>query len=706
MIVLDFETRSQCDLRKSGASKYARHETTRVLCLVYSLPGQVTRLWTPEDPPPLDLLREVQAGTLIWAHNVGFEREIWHHICHLQFGWPDVAFDQWRCSMSECARMALPRGLEAAGAALELPIQKDQEGHRLMLRLCSPKRPSKKDPSVWDNTPWKLRRLYDYCVRDVDSQKAVTEAVERLPAGELKVWQLDQRINMRGIPLDIAAIENAVAVAEAAQQQLREELAEITHGRVTTPQQVAQTLKFLKKECGTHLADLTKATVEAALETDLPEIARRILEIRRLSAKSSTAKLRAMLDRADDDGRVRGNLVYHGAATGRWAGHGIQIQNFPRGSMSAAEINCLHDLLPLRDPLPINLLLGPPLDCLSSALRSMICAKPGHRLLVCDYASIEARVLAWLAGHQRLLDLFRSGADVYVDMASQIYGCGSEEVTKDQRLIGKIAILGLGYGMGHQAFRRTCKVVGGVEISSTFARRAVEAYRLANEPIKDLWRALNFNAQEAVATGAKRRFGRLTIRADHAWMRIYLPSGREIFYRKPFVKKAIAPWTQGKGGRIYAPLEKQPELEEAGAVVGDYKGEYFNKCFVPFDSEKAVREIAERCYLLRKEPEYIDQIEYLSVGVNRKFIPTRTYGGKLAENVTQAVARDFLAEAMLRVEAAGYPIVATVHDEIICEVPDNHGSLADFERIMKQIPDWGIGCPIDVEGFEDRRYRK
>ena len=241
MVVIDFETRSKVDLRKCGASVYARDESTVILCLAYQIGFEAVQLWTPDDQAPQDLLRSLHGGdNCVHAHNVFFERNIWHWICHKRYGWPDVRADQWRCSLAACSRLSLPRKLEHAGAAVGLEMRKDKAGHNVMLRLCKPKPINQRKDGLWDNDPAKFRILYDYCRQDVRAESELINSIEPLTPSELKVWQLDQQINLRGIPIDRAAVRQAINLADSVREKCCSELHELTDGKVETPTQVAR----------------------------------------------------------------------------------------------------------------------------------------------------------------------------------------------------------------------------------------------------------------------------------------------------------------------------------------------------------------------------------------------------------------------------------------------------------------------------------
>ena len=645
MIVIDFETRSRVDLLKCGASVYARGESTEVLCLGI-LTGNGAIVWKAGNPDPTFLLKAIEKGELIHAHNVGFERAIWTHICHKRMGWPDVAFDQWRCSLAACSRLALPRSLAGAGAAVGLSMPKDEQGHKVMLRLCKPKKPSKADPGEWDNSPEKFAILYDYCKRDIEAEAELFETIDPLTDSELKVWQLDQKINLRGIPIDRPAVENALVIVDEAHARSCKRLAELTDGAVQTPKQTGRMTTWLAEQ-GVDVPDLRAGTVAEFLEKDLPVNVREFLTIRRDLGKASTGKLEAMLKRCDEDNRVRGSMVYHGASTGRWAGAGIQIQNFPRGSfggtkddpkLGQVQIDTVHRLLPSLEPDLLELLIGPALDCISSLLRSFIKAEPGKRFLVSDFASIEARVLAWVAGQEDLLDSFRAGEDIYKGMASDIYEIEVNDVDKSQRQMGKVAILGLGYGMGPGdrrggGFVGACKNMAGVVISKKFGKQVVKAYRKKYSRIPAFWGEIQTACIRAIETGKTHFAGRVMAFVEGDYLKIRLPSGRDLHYREPEIVEVRAPWSEGAVGCIKAPEADREWLSEVLDVeAGDYKNGWFTDCRVPKGMTLALRDrygmVALK--LEAREPQLIKQIQFKgTVGPARKWKNDRTYGGKL-----------------------------------------------------------------------------
>ena len=715
VIVLDFETRSRVDLRTTGASVYARDPSTTVLCLAWQIRGRPTEVWTPADS--LETLRplfeHVADGGELHAHNALFERLIWDYVCRSRMGWPAVPATAWRCSLAAGSRLTYPRALDAAARVAGLSLAKDSAGRRIMLQLCRPTA-----GGDWDDSPEKLQALYDYCRQDVDVESMLMQVIPPLPPGELELWQLDQKINLRGLPIDTVAIGQALLLVDQVRTAGRQRLQALTGGTVFTVQERQKLLAWLAHQ-GVDLPDLRADTVATALDGALPEAAREALELRQSLARGSVAKLQAMQDRCDTDGRVRGSLTYHGAATGRWAGAGIQIQNFPRGDLSASDVAVVHRAIAAGDAKQIDVLIGSPLVAISGALRSFICAPAGRTLLVSDFRSIEARILAWLAGEASLLATFSAGGDPYTEMAADMFGV--RDVNRAQRQVGKMAVLGCGYGMGARQFHRSCRAAG-LEITNEFALRAVLSYRRRYPKIPNFWRQLNAAALAVLGKNEKKRrvgdFLRLrsdTTRNNRAapvrWLGIELPSGRELRYHSASVEWVPAPWAAHCcEATIYAEVDQAAALKALGVILGARHKAAWHQCRVPagvVDSSQILDLPGVRVAdLVDVQPKLLQQVSFMGVqSPGNKWGRKTTYGGKLAENVVQAVARDFLAASMLRLDAAGYELIATVHDEIIAEA-DAAASLDDFSALMRMAPDWGDSCPLAVESYAAQRYRK
>ena len=680
-LFIDFETRSSLDLQEVGSSVYAEHFSTDVWVACYAIGKGPVQVWYPGDPVPVDLAEHVAVGRPLVAHNASFERTIWAKILSPQYGWPKPELSQWYCTAAMAAAMGLPRSLEEAALVTGCSFQKDMEGRRLMLQMSRPvstqtracvfcdAEPEQPRPPtcfcgggfdwrfqfVWKDDPESLKRGTEYCIRDVETERELLTTLLPLPAAEREIWLLDQRINERGITVDLPTVNNAKAIVEQQLKKLNAELCEVTGGAVTAATQVKRLVAWLKHrgiEPSTAGDKFGKEGVEHLLaRDDLPADCRRALEIRREASKTSTAKLDAYLARTSRDGRLRETLLYCGAGrTGRWAGRGAQLQNLPRGGTDNIEF-ALHALNEGFSAELFEAFLGPPLETISACLRQMVVAAPGCDLISADYNAIEARGTAWLAGSRRMLDIFRRGDDPYRDMAARIYGRPAESFSKTsrERQLGKIAVLGLGYQMGAERFQQTC-AQQGVEITANEAESIKRIYREANPEIVQVWRTLESAAIRAaqdpghwvnVASG---RLGFLK-RGKRLYLR--LPSGRCLIYANP------------KCELVESPFGRRPGLTFDGVSSSTHRWE-------------------------------------------RQTL----YGGKLTENAVQAICRDLLAAALLRLEAAGYPVVLHVHDEIVAEVPEGQGDLDEFERLMAETPEWAKGFPVKAEGRRAKRFGK
>ncbi len=408
------------------------------------------------------------------------------------------------------------------------------------------------------------------------------------------------------------------------------------------------------EEVGLKLYDTQKATLDETLETDgdsafcdLTPEARRGLELVRALGRSSTAKYQAMADWMAPDGKVRGGLLYHGASTGRWAGKGVQPHNFVKGTMKVDQDE-LWACLKRGHRLEISQLYRGVMEALSNALRGAIIPSKGYQFYVADYNAIEARVLLWLVNDQKSLDIFRSGRDIYCEMASDIY---ERPITKDkdpqERQLGKATILGCGYQMGGSKFVSTAAMYG-VEIDEDFSKQVVDTYRETHPEVVAEWAAQEAAAKKAVQTRKTVFCGKVSWFVEGKFLYCKLPSGRRLAYAYPELKELEMPW----GGTKLC------------------------LTFMGVDSK------------------------------THQWKRQKTYGGSIVENIVQAIARDLMADAMLRAGQYGYLVVLTVHDELIAEALIGHGSVHEFEQIMARNPDWAEGCPVLAEGWSGFRYKK
>ena len=348
-LTIDFESRSRCDIRACGPWVYAEHPSTEILCLAVKQGRDTARIL----PATFDMAQAakfqrlpvfegrissvVDDADIIEAHNAEFETAMWHHICHRRWGWPDLPLEKMRCSAAKAATCALPRDLDGACRALGLPVQKDRAGHALMLKMCKPRKPTKNNPAEWVGDAESLIRLFRYCLQDVEAEHALSEALPDLSEMELAVWRLDQKINRRGVYVDMPAVDGMIAMTGEWQEMLLAEFSELTGGVVDSPRQVAA-LRAHLSDSGVEMDGMTKADVQDALAGQLDPKARRLLEIRQSLAKSSVSKYAALRHGVNSDSRARGLLMYHAASTGRWGGKRFQPQNLPRECVSDADL--------------------------------------------------------------------------------------------------------------------------------------------------------------------------------------------------------------------------------------------------------------------------------------------------------------------------------------------------------------------------------
>lgn len=702
VMTVDFESRSFKDIRKVGTWRYAEDETTEVMCLAYRRRDKpYAKIWAPPLPFPQEIIDHVEAGGAFEAHSVQMERSMWLH--HLTTGnyqamagiknaKPIPMPTRWIDSMASCAYRGLPLGLDKVGAALALPVQKDDRGKYLIKTLCSPKGPTKAEPDrVYREDYDLMEEMLGYCQTDVDSEHVLSETIGPLPPAEQRIWVLDQTINQRGVLLDVPAVLGALDVAERVLKEANKELEVLTGGEVTSGTQVPKLLKWIQSQ-GVRMPNVQADTVEYFIKTTDNADVKRALQIRQIAGKTSVSKLYSMAATFCTDHRVRGLLQYHGASTGRWSGRLVQPQNFPRGDKKLLKIMSQDEILELlKQPgdepyLTMTMMFGERIiDAISTVLRGMMMAAEGKTFMFADFAAIEARVVMWLAGCDKALKAFeaydnitgldedgkpiREGPDIYCVMAETLYGRPITKADEDERQLGKVTILGCGYGMGVDTFILQAEKDYGLVLERDMAERAVYGYRETYPEVKSLWYGLQTAAIKAVETGKACRYACVTYRLEHdaagTWLTCELPNNRKLWYLDPIV--------------------------ETSMVVK------------PWEAKKAREEKREPKKVSQKDLSYMGR-DNKNGGVWRRI---RTYGGMLCENVVQAIARDFMVEGMIRVEAAGYPIVLTVHDEIGAEVVVGFGSLKHFESLMAgPTPDWGRGCPIAVEGWQGPRFKK
>lgn len=683
ILFLDLETYSAEPI-KNGTYKYA--ENAEILLFAYARNDEPARVIDLVNEPFMRINVDQLLGwaDVIVAHNSMFDRSV------LRFnGFDDytIHIDKWQDTMVQALSLSLKSSLSDLCDIFELDADhaKDRDGKRLIQLFCKPLGKNRKlDRATRETHPEDWAKFIEYARLDVEAMRTIYHKMPdwNFKGNELALWHLDQRINDRGVCIDTKLVEAALSAIDREKVRLADESSRLTNGNVESTTQRDQVLKHLLKNFGIELLDLQKSTVEALLNDGaLPKQVKEILRNRQQASTSSTAKYQTLANAVNSDGRLRGTLQFNGASrTGRWSGRTFQPQNLPRPSLDNETIEHGIDLLKLG---AVDLMTDNIMELTSSAIRGCIVAPDGKKLVVTDLSNIEGRVQAWLAGESWKLKAFRdydagTGHDLYKLAYAKSFSIKPEDVTKDQRQIGKVQELALGYQGGVGAFIAMASAYGidldqlAEQVYPTLPKSVIEKstatlawvsenngkpdmlpktwiaidglkvmWRDAHSNINQLWADLDSNVRQAINNkGVTYRVGKLAIRRDGMWLRIRLPSGRYLCYPNPVIKD----------NTIF------------------YKG--------------------------------INQY-------SRKWQAISSYGGKFFENICQAVARDVLASNMPLIEAAGYQIVLTVHDEVICEAPNTSDFNADhLSQLLSTVPPWATGLPLSSGGFESLRYKK
>ncbi len=681
----DFETYSECDLRVSGLHNYAMHPSTGAHCMSYGPDPEHVKIWIEGEPFPEDLQDHIDAGGVLTAWNAQFEWAIWNLCCVSRYGWKPLPISQVRCSMVRAYAMALPGALEDAAPALGVDQRKDAAGHRIMLQLAKPK----KDGSMWrrdDDSLDKFLKLYDYNRQDVRTELACLERLMELSPSENALWELDHKINNRGVMCDLASVDKAITIIQSEQKRLNGEMLQVTGGVVSSCNEVQVLGKWIKSQ-GVEMDGLAKAdvlnalagikeevlssedsSVEFTLTAEIPSLppaVRRALELRQEAAKSSTAKLVAMREKASDDGRLRNLHQFHAASTGRWAGRGVQTQNLPRPRLETKQkdIDAMFELLDNKEM--FDFFYGPSMAAVSDCIRGMLVAEEGNELVACDFSQVEARALPWLSGQDNVLEVFRTHGKIYEHAASGIYHIPMEEVNWFQRLVGKVSELALQYGGSVGAFQSMARNYN-VNIPDSEANEIKDNWRAANKKRVSYWYALERAALDAMESSGVFEVGpagrRVKFRKSGSFLWMLLPSGRTLCYPYPEIRTVTTPWGAEKEALTFMTIV---DMAQKKKIIHD--------------------------------PNSKGRWQRVS-----------THGGPLAENATQGFCRDLLATAMTAIEAEDIPIVLHVHDEPVAEVKRFRAQYA-LERmiaIMSTTPSYAPGLPLAAEGWHGRRYRK
>ena len=672
-ISLDFETYSECDIRSAGAWVYAKDKSTRVLCMGYAIEDEAPQLWLPNQPLP-DFIKNPN-NYEIHAWNSFFEWVIWTHVLKQ----PTPPITQWHDTAGLSSAMALPRALGMCGTVLGLPDDqlKSKRGYYLIQKLSI--------PNVMNGDKALLKEMYAYCLQDVVTERSIAKKLYKLNATERKVWVLDQKINIRGIKVDRPKLKDAIYIYENIQDKLKTELIKLTD--LDNPNSQKQFLGWLLDK-GLLVDNVQKATLKSVLDSPDKFGTHDAIKLKLSLAKTAPKKYVSIKEKLGSGTRLHGNIMYHGASTGRWASTGVNLQNIARPTLDADKSI---ELIGKRDLTVFKKENIDPMEALSSGVRGMLIPTQGKKFIVGDYASIEARALAWLAGQEDKLEIFRGDGKIYERTASKIFGKFVWQITKEERLLGKIAELACGYGGGAGAFSLMANTYK-VDIDKKKAEYIKKQWRRANSAIVRYWKMVEEGAKNAIADLDRMPVivGGIKFRMVNNFLWCLLPSGRRLAYYRPFLEyKQIIGY-------------KLPDADQS--IIYNPRDYETGK---KWSYQAGIKKFREEGKRLGGEPFFFmgSSINFFgNDSKTRKWCKQETYGGKLVENITQAVARDIMAESMLLLEQEGFEIVLTVHDEIISEV--ENGTVEKFKEIMERPPTWGEEIPIEVEAYEATRYRK
>lgn len=650
---VDIETYSSVDLAGSGVYAYTEAPDFDILLIGYKFDDEaevhvIDTLAVDRDfDPELYEFREALTDPDIikTAFNANFERT-----CLAKWTGAAMPPEEWRCTMIKALTLGLPGNLADVGIAMGLPEEKlkDPQGKALIQFFSKPCKPTRMNGQRTRNLPahdpakWKL--FIEYNRQDVVTEQEILRQLDiyKTPESEQQLWALDQHMNDNGVKLDIPMVEKIVEYDTQRRQELQEEAKVLTG--LANPNSLAQLKKWLSKQ-GVTMTSVTKDTIAATLQTNIPDSVRRMLEIRTALGKTSVAKYSTMLTAVCQDHRLRGILQFYGAnRSGRWAGRLVQTHNLAKNSLP--DLDLARELAAAGDFDTLATLFGETAFVFSELIRTAFIPSDGCRFVVSDFAAIEARVLAWIAGEEWTLEAFRQGKDIYCETASMMYRVPVEKHGQNSHLRqkGKVAVLACGYQGGVGAMKRMDK---GGSIPEDELQSVVDQWREANPKVVKLWRTCELAAKTAIQEHR-------TVRLAHGIAFSYI--NRNLFIQLPSGRKL---------------------------------------CY--WDTRL-------------KQDDYTGRLSITYMGVNqetKQWGETETYGGKLVENIVQATARDCLAVAMTRVSALGYKIVMHVHDEMIVDVPNTDTEAPGrINAIMAQPIDWAEGLPLKGDTYETPFYKK
>ena len=654
---IDLETYSSVPIAKAGAYKYVQSPDFEILLFAYSVDGepvQIVDLAQGEILPDW-LYRSITDPAFIkHAYNAAFE---WY--CLSKFCGLLLPVEQWRDTMLHGLYCGYTAGLDATGKALGLPAEKQKlsMGKALIRYFCVPCNPTQANGGRTRNLPkhdpdkWELFKTY--CRGDVTTEMEIERRLSNFPVPDAveKQWQTDLIINARGVAVDMSMVQGALHIGDSTREQLMAEATELTG--LENPNSIQQLMGWLEPRVDDMVTDLRKETVATMLENGTAkDEAARVLEIRQELGKTSTKKYDAIEAAVCSDGRVRGLLQFYGAnRTGRWAGRLVQVQNLPRTYIG--QLPLAREAVRNKEADKLRLLYGSIPDTLSQLLRTSFVASPGNKLVDADFSAIEARVISWLAGEQWRLEVFRTHGKIYEASASQMFGVPIEKIKKGNpeyalRQKGKVAELALGYQGSSGALVAMGALKMGIPESDL--PDIVSRWRESNRRIVDLWYSLESAAVSVIESGSPAGVRNLILmrEIDPAngldYLTITLPSKRKLYYAHPSL--TTNEWNK-------------PSI-----------------------------------------------LYYGSNQTTKQWSQLETYGGKLVENVVQAIARDCLAVAIEHLEAAGFPVVFHVHDEVVIDIPEDKANLDEVVRLMTPPIPWAPDLPLNADGWIGDFFKK
>lgn len=650
---IDIETKSSVDIKKAGLYKYAQSPDFKLLLFAYKRDDdavQIIDLAMGEDIP-IDILEALRSPSVVkHAYNAAFE---WYCLNRAGYVTP---IGQWQCTMVHGLYCGYPAGLERAGEAIGLPQDKQKmtAGKALIKYFCVPCKPTRTNGGRSWNLPkhapekWKLFK--EYCRQDVVTENEILKRLSPfpMPADEERLWQMDVYMNAFGVRVDTELLEGALYINAISEQKLLEEAVALTG--LANPNSDKQLADWLREKTGEEVPDMQKATVLKMLGRNYPKDVHRMLEIRQQMKKTSVEKYTTMEISKCKDDRIRGVTQFYGAGrTGRWAGRMVQMQNLPRNYIKT--LDYARETVKKKNYGGLKLLYGNIPDTLSQLIRTAFIPSEGNHFVVADFSAVEARVIAWLAGEQWVNEVFATHGKIYEATASQMFHVPIEKIVKGNpeyslRQKGKVATLALGYQGSTPALIQ----MGALEmgLSEEELPDIVQRWRNANPRIRDLWTAVQQSSLACVQTGKPQAIPHLIFALEgdlvygQSFLTVRLPNGRKLFYPKPFI-------SDNQFGR--------------------------------------------------------PAVHYYGIGKDKKWGIISTYGGKMTENIVQAIARDCLAETLKRIAAKGLQVVFHVHDEVIIDAPIGVSSDGICALMAEPIP-WAPGLVLKGAGFEGKYYMK